>query len=351
MTAAKHDTQEGARILGAIDIGTSSIRLVIGQAFPDGHWEVLERLQRTVRLGQDTFQRGRLRMATMRSAVAILRDYRELLDTYGVAEVRAVATSSIREAANGETFIDRVLMATDIDVSLIGVAEESRLTIAAVRQAVATQLKDRKNALVVQVGGGNTILTLLAKGKIKACQSLPMGPIRSQEVLATTTEHADKAAKLIHHQVSSTLSAFSNLLPLRRIQTFIVLGADARWFASTLTTAPDTFDSVTITRTRFDTLVGKCQRQSPEKLTKKFGLSFVDAESLVASLLIHQGLLHATAAKKMIIPGVSMLDGLFIEMTGTGALDDSFTQQVFQSALTIGEKYGCHVDHATQVME
>ena len=90
-----------ARLLGAIDVGTSAIRLVIGQAHADGQWEVLERLQRSTRLGQDTFRRGRLRTASMQSAVAILRDYRDYLHRYHVQEVRSVATSAVREAKNG----------------------------------------------------------------------------------------------------------------------------------------------------------------------------------------------------------------------------------------------------------
>ena len=44
----------------AIDIGSNSIRMVIGEVSADGRIEVLERLHRAARLGQDTFRRGRL---------------------------------------------------------------------------------------------------------------------------------------------------------------------------------------------------------------------------------------------------------------------------------------------------
>ena len=73
--------------------------MVIAEVFADGRIEVLERLQRAVRLGQDTFRRGRLGGGSMRAAIGVLRDYRQLLDLYKVEKVRAVATSAVREAS------------------------------------------------------------------------------------------------------------------------------------------------------------------------------------------------------------------------------------------------------------
>ncbi len=57
MSPVKKTNQQtpGVRTLGAIDIGSNSIRMAIAQAMPDGRIEILERLQRGVRLGQDTF--------------------------------------------------------------------------------------------------------------------------------------------------------------------------------------------------------------------------------------------------------------------------------------------------------
>jgi exopolyphosphatase/pppGpp-phosphohydrolase len=67
MSPVKKTNQQtpGARTFGAIDIGSNSIRMAIAQAMPDGRIEVLERLQRGVRLGQDTFRTGRIKGTTM----------------------------------------------------------------------------------------------------------------------------------------------------------------------------------------------------------------------------------------------------------------------------------------------
>ena len=66
------------------------------------------------------------------AAIGILRDYRRVLDSYQVAQVRAVATSAVREATNSDAFLDRILMATNLEVEVIEPTEESRLTVNAV---------------------------------------------------------------------------------------------------------------------------------------------------------------------------------------------------------------------------
>ena len=72
--------EDQVETVGAIDIGSNSIRMVIGEVSADGRTEVLERLNRAARLGQDTFRRGRLSGPLMRAVVNILRDYRRHME-------------------------------------------------------------------------------------------------------------------------------------------------------------------------------------------------------------------------------------------------------------------------------
>ncbi|MBN1764453.1 MAG: hypothetical protein JW860_04280, partial [Sedimentisphaerales bacterium] len=132
------------KIIAAIDIGSNLIRLSVAEVLPDGSIEILEQLQRATRLGQDTFRRGRLGNQAIRTAVAILRDYRKLLDFYHVDMIRAVATSAVREARNTDMFLDRIAIATSIDIEVIDTMEESRLTVAPLSQAISSILTDDK---------------------------------------------------------------------------------------------------------------------------------------------------------------------------------------------------------------
>ena len=340
-------------VLAVIDIGSNAIRMVIAQLGPDGAIEILDRLRQAVRLGHDTFQLGRLTAQSMRSAVTILRDYRSVVDSYQVDHIRVVATSAVREASNSDTFIERVFMATEFDVSIIGVPEESRLMVLAVRNIAEDQISKRKKVLVAEVGGGSTIVNVLKSGRIVASQGLPIGSVRLQEVLATSAEPADQAARLIEHQVRSAVYAFRNLVPLKGIETFFAVGGDIRWATQVIGKQATQPDLWSISREDLGKLTHSLQHHAADELARMHRLELTQAETLVPALLIHQILLGATAARRIMVPDVSMRDGLLHDMARglSGGQEESLRREVLQSAKAIADKYGTDQIHADKVRE
>lgn len=342
-----------AKTVAAIDVGANALRMVIAEVFSDGRIEVLERLQRAVRLGQDTFRRGRLGGESMRAAIQILRDYRQLLDLYRVEKIRAVATTAVREAANGDTFLDRVFMATRLNVEVIDTSEESRLMVSAVRQAVGDALGvNQRQTLIVDVGGGSTLLTVLENGEIESSQSLRLGSIRLQEVFSTNEESPQRSADLLRLHISNALGTLQSV-PLDQIDSFVAVGGDARFAAREIGDPTESADLAVIDPARFDKLVDRCERCTAEELSKRHGLPFAEAETLNPALLVYQILLHKTLAEQMIVSHVSMRDGLLLELARevTGQEDESLLIGVIHSATAIAEKYHVDLEHATNVAD
>ncbi len=346
---------EPVKIVAAIDVGANALRMVVAEVFSDGRIEVLERLQRAVRLGQDTFCQGRLGGQSMRAAIGVLRDYRQLLDLYKVEKVRAVATSAVREASNGETFLDRVFMATRLNVEIIDPSEESRLTVSAVRQAVGNSLGiNQHETLIADVGGGSTLLTVLESGEITTSQSLRLGSIRLQETLSTSEESPRRSADLLRQHISNTLSVLESIVPLAEIDSFVAVGGDARFAAREIGVHTSETDELAVVEAvAFDKLVVRCERQTAEELSKRYGLPFAEAETLNPALLVYQVLLHRTKAVEMVVSHVSMRDGLLLELARevTGKEDEALPAGVIHSATAIAEKYHVDLNHAHGVAE
>jgi len=337
-----------AKTVAAIDVGSNALRMVIAQVLPDGRIEVLERLQRSSRMGQDTFRRGRLGAQSMRAAVAVLRDYKQMLELYKVEQLRAVTTSAVREAVNGDNFLDRVFLATGLNVEVIGTSEESRLTVSAVLQAVGDALGVRRGgALIVDVGGGSTLLTVLEDGEIANSVGLRLGSIRLQEVLAIGEESPARSAELLRYHISSAISAAQRSFSLENTQSFVALGGDARFAAREIGKPTDSAHLYIVSRADFDDLVRQCERQTAEELIKRYGLSFAEAETLNPALLVYQTLLQKTRAKEMIVSHVSMRDGLLLELARsvTGEEDEALLEGVIHSAKTLAEKYRADSRH------
>ncbi len=356
MEPSNHQPEAGAtaKTVAAIDVGSNALRLVVAQVLPDGRIEVLEQLQRAVRLGQDAFRRGRLGGQAMRAALAVLRDYKQLLDLYRAEQVRAVATTAVREAVNADTFLDRVFMATGLQLEVIGTSEESRLTVSAVRQAVGSALGvDRNQALIAEVGGGSTLLTVLEEGEIANSQSLRLGSIRLREMLSTSEEPPERSAELLRHHIAKVITSAQGSLPLKDVQSFVAVGGDARFAARQIGKPTPSAHLYTIDVTEFDRLVNRCERHSAEEMGKRHGLPFAEAETLIPALLVYHELLHNTRSRQMIVSHVSMRDGLLLELARnvTGQEDESISQGVIHSAMTLAEKYRVDPDHAQNVAD
>jgi len=345
-------SSDQAHVVAAIDVGSNSVRMVIAEVLPDGQIDVLERLQRAVRLGQDAFRRGRLGGQSMRAAVNILQDYRQLLRLYHVERLRAVATSAVREASNSDTFLDRVFMATALNVEVIGTSEESRLTVSAVRRAVGDALDINCGvSLIADVGGGSTLLTQLDDGEIVTSHSLRLGSIRLQEWLSTGDEGPDRSAELLRHQVVNALKTAQSALPLMNVSSFVAVGGDARFAAREVGCATDSNELVTVSREDLDGLVRECAKHTPEELSRRHGLPFAEAETLNPALIIYQRLLQRTQAEQMIVSHVSMRDGLLLELARdvTGQQDDDLLRGVVHSAEVLAEHYQVDHRHARDV--
>ncbi len=353
-TASPAKSAVRARIVAAIDVGANSIRMVVAEVLADGRIEVLERLQRAVHLGQDAFRRGRLGAASMRAAVAVLHDYQQLLQLYKAERVRAVATSAAREAGNADTFLDRIFMATGLHVEVIGTSEESRLTVSAVCQAVGDALGvNQDEALIADVGGGSTLLTLLQDGKIVTSQSLRLGSIRLQEMLSTSKDSPQRSAELLGYHIANALAAAQNSLPLRKVRSFIAVGGDARFAARQIGRPTDSEDLVIVDPADLDKLVERCGRHTAEELSKRYGMPFAEAETLNPALLVYQNLLRLTQATQMIVSHVSMRDGLLLELARavTGQEDQALLEGVIHSAMAVARKYRVDMAHARTVAD
>ena len=138
-----------------------------------------------------------------------------------------MATSAVREAGNADTFLDRIFMATDLQVEVIGTSEESRLIVSVVRQAVGNLSKaGRRATLVADVGGGSALLTVLHDGEISTSQSLRLGSIRLQEILATSQESPERSAGLLRQQIDNEIASIQGSLPLKDISSFVAVGGD-----------------------------------------------------------------------------------------------------------------------------
>ena len=282
-----------------------------------------------------------------------MRDYKRLLTEYEVGHVVAVATAAVREAANVDVFLDRVLHSVELTVEIIEPSEESRLTVNAVCGAMPDVFAQTNGKqLIVEVGGGSAWLALLSKGSIISSESYNLGSIRMQEQLATSQESVSNVADLLKHNIDSTMGIIKRSTSLDNVDRVVAVGGDMRFAAYKIGKpyAGSTKSSV-IDLAQFDVFVSDCAHRTPTELVRKYGIAFSEAETLLPALLVYQGLARTTKVSEIIVSNVSMRDGLLLDLSERliGHEDMRFADSAVQAAATIGEKYHYDTRHAEQV--
>ena len=164
--------------LAAVDIGTNSMRLVIAEVQPDGSYRVLDQDREMTRLGRGLYASGRIGDGPMEQSLQTLGRMKAIAEGFGVSELRAIATSAVREAANGRDFVREAWRRCRVRIEIVPAEEEARLAFRSVSRHY--DLNDRLTA-IVDIGGGSAEVILAAGGVIEQVASLPLGAVRLSE--------------------------------------------------------------------------------------------------------------------------------------------------------------------------
>jgi exopolyphosphatase / guanosine-5'-triphosphate,3'-diphosphate pyrophosphatase len=165
----------GHERLAAIDIGSNSLHMVVAEIGPNGGQRLLGREREMVRLGKTGFGEGALSEAAMQDGLEALAKMTTIARLRGVERVVAVATSAVREAANGADFLARIKAHTGLDVQLLTGVEEGQLIYRAVREVVDL---GPGTAAIADIGGGSTEWIATRGGQVEQVVSLALGSLR-----------------------------------------------------------------------------------------------------------------------------------------------------------------------------
>ncbi|HEV3057562.1 MAG TPA: Ppx/GppA phosphatase family protein [Vicinamibacterales bacterium] len=340
-------------LVAVLDMGASAIRLVIAEVAPGRAVRTIEEASRGVLLGRDTFSSGVIGSQTMDAALTALDKFRQLIDGYGIRHLRAVATSAVREARNGDVFLDRIQGRTGISFEIINEAEESRLVFLAARQSLGRTAAFRGAwTLLAEVGGGSTSLTLLRNGSPNRSGVYALGAVRARQQLNLRRLTHDVQLSLLKRSIANVIEEIRLEIPLRRVTHMVVLGGDVRFAASQILDTEGGGDHArVVTRDAFLAFCDQVERLDEEQLVDRFRLPAVEAETLMPSLLVYRTLLAETTARRLVVSDASLRTGVLLDLAAPGGRlsAEDFEGQVLASAEAVGHRYRFDRAHGRQV--
>ncbi|MGC9269145.1 Ppx/GppA family phosphatase [Acidiphilium sp.] len=159
-----------------VDLGSNSVRLVVFQGQSRNPVQIFNE-KAVLRLARGLIATGNLDAASMDEAVTVIRRYGAIASAMGAHPFEALATSAVRDAANGPEFTARLEAATPgLKVITLSGEQEARLSAEGVLCGIPAA-----DGILADLGGGSLEVVHLAAGRIGAAATMPIGVIRLAE--------------------------------------------------------------------------------------------------------------------------------------------------------------------------
>ena len=330
--------------IAAIDVGSNAIRMIVGRLYTDGTLETLESLRLPVRLGQDAFTTGRFSEQTMQNAVGAFLRFRTVAQMFEASQVRAVATSAMRETENRDLLVQRIAQETGITIEIISGEEEARLVHMAVKQAVDLH---EKTALLIDIGGGSVEVLLSDGENILSTESFKMGTVRLLRKLEGRGERQEALNQLLREYAASARRYIDWEIGNDRVDVCVGSGGNIEEMGRLCKRLLRRRRSDRIQAGDLDRLIERLGGMSVEERIQKVGLNPDRADVILPAMIVLQMVVREARVREVLVPGVGLKDGVLLDMAPQ-AMGPSLPRrvQVLASAERMGRKFGYDAEHA-----
>jgi len=294
-----------------IDIGTNSIKFIIGEKHDDGTWSVVVDRAEITRLGDKLQESGELHPEAMeRNADAIAEIIAEAA-RQGVTAVVAVGTMSLRTAQNSKQFIDRVQARCGLTIEVITGEEESRLSYLAVKSGIGLS---KGSMVIFDTGGGSTEFVFTRGVSLRDRFSLNVGALRFMEKYcldnAVSSDRLQEALSEIAEDLQRLDSASSPGL-------LVGIGGTVTTIASVrlrlATYDPDLVQGSSIDRSEIDRQMEDYRTRPTEDRKRIVGLQPKRADIILAGLCIVRTVMDKLHKDRFVVSDRGLRHGLLVD--------------------------------------
>lgn len=283
---------------GAIDIGTNAARLLIGEVCKEGDHTFIKKLSYTripLRLGGDVFENGTITQKKEEEFIKTIKAFKLIAEIFEVKDLRACATSAMREASNGENVANEIYHQTKIKIDVISGDEEARLIF-----GTFFLLDFDKNIpfLVIDVGGGSTEISVFENGQKVAAKSFQIGTVRLLKGKANP-EIWEEIKTWLHKNVDESIE-----------HTYFATGGNINKVHKMVGTKQSEPMSVS----KMISLRNELNKLSIDQRVEQFQLKPDRADVIIPACDIYAYIFKELKVKEFVVPKIGLSDGMIYDM-------------------------------------
>jgi exopolyphosphatase/guanosine-5'-triphosphate,3'-diphosphate pyrophosphatase len=341
--------------LAAIDIGTNSFHLIIVEVDTNsGKFNILGREKESVRLGSGSTDMKHLGKDAMNRGIEALKKFAALAESAG-AQVRAIATSAVREAVNQHEFIMRARVEAGIRIEVASGIEEARYIYLGILQSVPVF---DKRILMIDIGGGSTEF-LIGQGRdIAYDNSLKLGAIRLTERFFGGKDTEPKSVKACRQYIKGFMASVTRESQKHKYDIAVGSSGTITNLANIINISkggdPETrLNNFIFTKDELYKVVGDIlEAKNVKHILKIPGLDPSRADIITAGALILEQIFKELKIKEMMISEYALREGIVLDTIEKEFLlkdKDHLGNIRYNSVMHIAENFRIEKEHSSHV--
>jgi exopolyphosphatase/guanosine-5'-triphosphate,3'-diphosphate pyrophosphatase len=343
-----------APLIAAIDIGTNSIHLVIASVNSRGMMNIITKEKEVVRLGEAGKDMKYLSEEAMQRGIHALKQFAELARSHN-AEIRATATSAVREANNQKEFLQRVSKETGINIEVISGAEEGRLIYIGALHALPII---KKKTFIIDIGGGSTETIVGLEGEIEFVKSAKLGSIRMTRRFFPNNryrkEEVEKCRDYIKGEWTPVLKKIAGAGFDHCVGTSgTIQNLALMTLAAKNEKIPEVINGLKVSVSEILKTIEKLSKAYTEKQRSQFkGMDPARVDIILGGALILEFALKFLDIKEIIISSYALREGIVfntIQKTKAQSNYMNLNRLRYQTVLSICQKYSVNITHASHI--
>ncbi|PSL25855.1 exopolyphosphatase/guanosine-5'-triphosphate,3'-diphosphate pyrophosphatase [Chitinophaga ginsengisoli] len=265
-----------------IDLGTNTFHLIIGD-LADKDPKILYKTTVPVLLGQGRINENMIIPEAFERGIRTLKAFKSIIDEHQVEVVRAVATSAVRSAINGQEFVDAA-QAMGIDIQLITGDEEAAFIFKGVSALGIIQ----RTSLIMDIGGGSTEFIICNEDGLIWKKSYDIGAARLMQAYFHADPISDAERNTIIEVLDKTLGDLKAACMQYKPEMLIGSAGAFESFAILLNNGEDIGDiaSMSLDIKAYEKLAERLLTSTHEERTKMKGLISLRVDMIVIAAIL-----------------------------------------------------------------
>jgi exopolyphosphatase / guanosine-5'-triphosphate,3'-diphosphate pyrophosphatase len=356
-TRISGQSSDAPRQVAIVDLGSNSWRLVVfsyDAAAPGRWWKLTDELYETVRIGAGLASTGRLGEEAMRRGLETLSVFARFCRANHIepADVHVVATSAIRDAANGPAFLEEAEGASGLTIEVLDARAEAFFGYVA---AVNTTTLD--DGVVLDIGGGSMQLTAVRDRLNGPTVSFPLGAVRvTEEFLTGSGPARRKQLTRVRERVQESLDGLDWLAGAG--SRLVGIGGAVRNLAAAAQASNGGLDlgvqGFVITPAKLDELVDTLAALPADERGSVPGIKPGRGDIILASAVVLQTVVHAGSFDGIEATEAGLREGVFLARTLLSESDPLIADVRAAAVRNLAVQYESdlvHVEHVAHLSE